>query len=145
MTWGTLHTAAGFGTVAGAVSSFVDSAYGNTKAVMKGEKTMGQAIVGTMVDTAVGTAFGAMGSGSAADIAKSNQISSAGWKGAKTLLSKGVYPAVKKAAKKSAKVALKYTLNTLCTEFASGGVSTGISKGISWFTDRVYQNYASAF
>ena len=81
-------TAAGFGTVAGAVSSFVDSAYGNTKAVMKGEKTIGQAIVGTVVDTAVGTAFGAMGSGSAADIAKSNQISNAGWNGVKTLLSR---------------------------------------------------------
>lgn len=27
----------------------------------------------------------------------------------------------------------------------SQGVSTGISKGISWFTDRVYKNYAAAF
>lgn len=106
---------------------------------------MGQAIAGTLVDTAVGTAFGAMGSGSAADIAKSNQISSAGWKGVKTLLSKGAHPIVKNAAKKSVRVALKYTLSTLGTEFVSGGVSTGISKGTSWFADRVYQNYAAAF
>lgn len=39
---------------------------------------------------------------------------------------------------------LAYT-NGTATEFVSGGVSTGISKGISWFTDRVYKNYAAAF
>ena len=127
------------------MTGFIDSAYGNTKAVRNGEETIGQAIFKTVVDTAFGAVFGAMGSGDAADIAKSNQISSAGWKGVKTLLSKSVHPIVKETAKKSVRHAVKYTRKAVVTGAVSGAVSTGISKAASRFAEKVYKHYAAVF
>ena len=138
-------TAAGFGAAAGAVTSFIDSAYSNTKDVIAGNKTIGQAIAETVVDTAVGTAFGAMGSGSTADIAKSNQISSAGWNGLKTMFRDSARPAAKKAAKKAVKAAGKYAAKSFFREAGSSIVVTGISKGVNWCTGRIYKTYASIF
>ena len=138
-------TAAGFGAVGGAVSSFVDSAYSNAKKVANNEMSVGEAIVGTVVDTTLGTAFGAMGSGSAADIAKSNRISSAGWNGLKTLVQESVHPAVKSTAKKALKAAVKYTAKTIASEAISTVITTGISKGASWFAGKAYNAYASAY
>lgn len=137
-------TAAGFGAIAGAATSIVDSAYGNTKKVINGKMSVAEAIVGTTVDTAIGTALGAMGSGSAADIAKSNQISSAAWKGLKTMGQKTVHPAVKAAAKKAVKTAARYAARTFIGEVGSTLVTTGISKGANWYAGEIYKSYAAA-
>ena len=119
--------AMGFGAAAGAVTSFIDSAYGNAKDVMNGKKTVGQAIVGTAVDTAVGAAFGAMGSASASEIATSRQVSDAAWNGVKTLFRETVHPAVKETAKKAINAAVRYSGKCLMSEVVSGGLTTAIA------------------
>ena len=135
--------AMGFGAAAGAVTSFIDSAYGNAKDVMNGKKTVGQAIVGTAVDTAVGAAFGAMGSASASEIATSRQVSDAAWNGVKTLFRETVHPAVKETAKKAINAAVRYSGKCLMSEVVSGGLTTAIAVGTSWYVDNLYKNYAS--
>ncbi len=138
-------TAMGLGVVGGAVSSFVDSAYGNAKKVASNKMSIGQAIVETAVDTTLGTAFGAMGSGTTADIAKGNRIFSAGWNGLKTLVQESVHPAVKSTAKKALKAAVKYTVKTTVSEFVSTAITTVISKGVNKLTGKVYGAYMSAY
>ena len=136
-------TAMGFGAAVGAVTSFVDSAYSNTKAVIRGESTIGEAIVGTAVDTAVGAAFGAMGAASTSEIAASRQITEAGYSGLKTLCQKGLHPVVKEAAKKAVKSVATYVAKRILTDAASGLTTGAISYGIAWYTSKVYNNYAS--
>ena len=136
-------TAMGFGAAVGAVTSFVDSAYSNTKAVIRGESTIGEAIVGTAVDTAVGAAFGAMGAASTSEIAASRQITEAGYSGLKTLCQKGLHPVVKEAAKKAVKSVATYAAKRILTDAASGLTTGAISYGIAWYTSKVYNNYAS--
>ena len=138
-------TAAGFGTIAGAVTGFVDSAYGNIKDVANGKKSVGEAIVGTTIDTALGAAFGAMGSGSSTEIKKSMQISRAGWNGVKTLLTTTIHPTVKQSAKKALRTAVKYAGKAVLSEAVSNIVSTGITKGSSWVAGKVYRYYAATF
>ena len=136
-------SAAGFGAAAGAVTSFVDSAYGNIKDVISGEATIGEAILGTVVDTAVGAGFGAVGSSSAADVAKSTRISNAGWNGLKTLWSNSARSAAKKAAKVALESAGKYAAKTLASDFITSSISTGTSMGISWYTGKAYAHYTA--
>ena len=126
-------TAMGFGAAVGAVTSFVDSAYGNAKAVVRGESTIGEAIVGTAVDTAVGAAFGAMGAASTSEIATSRQVSDAAWNGVKTLLRETVHPAVKETAKKAINAAVRYSGKCLMSEVVSGDLTTAIAVGTSWY------------
>lgn len=116
----------------------------NTKDVISGEKTIGEAVAGTTIDTALGAAFGAIGSGSATEIAQSKQISSAGWNGVKTLLRSSVHPAVKATAKEAVKSATIYAGRTLGKEVLSGIAATGITKGTNWYGSKVYKNYVAA-
>ena len=120
-------SAMGLGAVGGAVTSFIDSAYSNVRDIATKETSIGEAIVDITVNTALGLAFGAMGSASSADIAKSAKISADGVKSIKTLVKKTVHPMVKKAAKKVPKNTLKYAGKQFGSEFISGVVSTRIT------------------
>ena len=135
-------TAMGFGAVAGAVTSFIDSGYENAKKVYNNETSIGKAIADTAVNTALGLAFGAMGSAGSAGIAKSAKISAAGMNGIKALVKSTIHPTVKKAAKQALKDAAKYAGKQLVSETASGIVAAGITKGMSKLMGKIYIRYA---
>ncbi len=135
-------TAMGFGAVAGAVTSFIDSGYENAKKVYNNETSIGKAIADTAVNTALGLAFGAMGSADSAGIAKSAKISAAGMNGIKALVKSTIHPTVKKAAKQALKDAAKYAGKQLVSETASGIVAAGITKGMSKLMGKIYIRYA---
>ena len=120
-------TAAGFGAVAGAVTSLVDSGYGNIKSVASGSMSVGEAITGTVVDTALGTAFGAMGSTSAAERSMSSQIANNAVNGVKSLMKSTVHPTVKATAKKAIRRAARYAAKTALSEAWSGCLTSAFS------------------
>ena len=135
-------SAMGLGAVAGAVTSFIDSTYSNVRDIATKGKPIGKAVVDITVNTALGLAFGAMGSANSADIAKSAKISTAGVNSIKTLVKKTVRPMVKKAAKKVLKSTLKYTGKQLLSESVSGVASTGITWGTAKLAEKIYSCYA---
>ena len=136
--------ACGFGGLAGAATSLIDSAYGNTKAVMNGEKSVGEALLDTGINTALGAAFGAMGSGSKAAVKESMEISKAGFKGFKTVVAKKVFkkathPAVTNAAKRALKTAAKYAVKELKSNVFISGIGKAVTLGTAWTGQKVYQ------
>ena len=132
--------ATGFGGLAGqvivgAITSCIDSGYQNIRDVFSNEKTIGDAIICTVVDTAMGATFGARGFEGTEALETSSKMMRNTHSALKKLYKGTVHPTVKKTANKVLKQSRKY----LVSEIKSGlfdGITTGaIGFGISKFTD----------
>ena len=125
----------------GAITSAIDSGYQNYNEYKSGEKTLGEAIGGTLVDTALGATFGAMGAEGTGALKTSNKIAKATNKAIKTLATKGVHPSVRSAAKVALRRGGKYILN----EFKSSFVDNVLTTATSNFISKISEVYISAY
>ena len=128
--------ATGFGGVVGqmavgAVTSAIDSGYQNYNDYKSGEKTLGEAIGGTLVDTALGATFGAMGAEGTGALKASNKIAKNTNKAIKTLTKKVLHPSVRSTAKVALKQGGKYILNEFKSSFVDNVLTTVTGNFIS--------------
>ncbi len=132
----------GLGALGGAVSGLIDSGFSNYRAVKAGEKSIGEAVLGTVVDTAVSTAFGAIGSSNKAAQKASNSISNAAARGLTTvakrkLFNKAIHPVVYAGAKRAIRIAGKYAWNAVKSNVSDGAISSAVSWGVGKVTNLV--------
>ena len=138
--------ATGFGGVAGqaavgAITSAIDSGYQNFNDYKSGEKTLAQAIGGTIVDTVMGATFGAMGAEGTDALKTSNRIAKATKQATKTLSNAVLHPKVRSAAVAVIKTGRKYFLNTVKSSFLEAISTTAVGN----FASDVTEQYLSIF
>ena len=123
--------------VAGAFTSAVDSGYQNYNAYVAGEKTLAEAVVSTVADTALGAAFGAMGF-EGETLNATDALADTTLTAAKTLFSKGIHPAVKATARSAVKKGIKYIVNESASEVINNCIGSGISFATSELIGVIY-------
>ena len=116
----------------GAATSAIDSGYQNYNDYKSGDKTLVQAIGGTVVDAAMGGTSGAMGFEGKSALKTSNQIAKSAQIASKTLKTKGLNPKVKAraiaAVRKGRKYALNEIKNTAIDSIGSEIMEIGVSR-----------------
>ena len=115
----------------GAITSGIDSGYQNYNDYKDGEKTLGEAISGTLVDSTLGATFGAMGANGTKALKESNAIAKNTNKAIKTLTEKVLHPSVRSTAKATLKRGGKYIAKTFKDSIADNVLSTVTSNFIS--------------
>ena len=128
--------ATGFGGVVGqmavgAATSAIDSGYQNYNQYKAGKITLDEAIGGTLVDTALGATFGAMGAEGTGALKASNTIAKNTNEAIKTLTKKALHPSVRSAAKVALKQGGKYILNEIGSSFVDNTLTTVTGNFIS--------------
>ena len=127
--------AAGVGGVAGqmiigAVSSAVDSGYQNYNDYKEGKITMREAVASTLVDTAMGATFGAMGFEGTDALDVSELVSGQTIDALKTLGKKGLHPSVKSAAKATLRAGKKYIANEIKSTIVDNVLTSAFGFGV---------------
>ncbi|MBO5836864.1 MAG: RHS repeat-associated core domain-containing protein [Oscillospiraceae bacterium] len=124
----------------GAVTSAIDSGYQNYNEYASGEMTLDEAVVGTLVDSAMGAAFGAMGFDGTKALKESNKIAKSAHKAIKQLTQKTVHPTVKKSAQQILRQSRKYLLNEIRQSVIDNVVSAvttyGVGRAASFYCRR---------
>ena len=116
----------------GAVTSAIDSGYQNYNEYAAGKKTLNQAVVGTLVDTAMGATFGAMGFEGTDALKASNIIVENTHAALKSLAAKTVHPTVKASAKavlrKSGRYVLSEAKQNIIDNLVTGAINYGVGR-----------------
>ena len=122
----------------GAATSLIDSGYKNYNDVVSGEKTIGQAIISTVVDTGTGAALGAGGFSGKDALEISNKMAQNAFSALKKLSTKALHPTVKSAAVSTLKQTGKYLWKEFSSAFVDGVGSGIFSFGIGKIPDYYY-------
>ena len=115
----------------GAITSAVDSGYQNYNDYKSGDITLGEAIGGTLVDSAVGAAFGAMGAQGTTAFKESTKIANKTNKAIFTLAKKTVHPTVRKTAKEVIRQGRKYFVKEVTSSLVDNIATTVTGNFIS--------------
>ena len=122
----------------GAVTSCIDSGYQNYNDYASGEKTARQAITSTVVDTAMGATFGAMGFDGTEALKTSNKMVKNTHNALKRLTKDVVHPTVKANAKKVLKQSRKYLINETKKALVDEIMTSAVGYGIGEFAELYY-------
>lgn len=109
----------------GAVTSAIDSGYQNYNDYVSGEITLEEAVAGTLVDTAMGATFGAMGYNGTDSLENSMKISQSTKTARKVLSEQGIHPNVKASANAAIKQGRKFFWGEV-RDCAIDGIATSI-------------------
>ncbi len=122
----------------GAVTSCIDSGYQNYNDYASGEKTARQAITSTVVDTAMGATFGAMGFDGTEALKTSNKMVKNTHNALKRLNKDVVHPTVKANAKKVLKQSRKYLISETKEALVDEIMTNAVGYGIGEFAELYY-------
>ena len=117
--------------VVGAVSSAVDSGFQNYNEYIAGEQSLSQAVTGTLIDAALGAAFGAMGYEGNDALKNSDTISGNTINALKTLVKRGLHPKIKSTAKATVRAGGRYILKEAQTAFCDNFITSVVTAGLS--------------
>ena len=124
--------------VAGAVLSAVDSGFQNYNRYTAGKTTKRDAVIGTLVDTALGATFGAMGFEGNKALKTSNTVSNKTVTALKTLSKEGLHPVVKNTANKAVRAGGRYIISAAKQAFLDNIITSAASVGIGSTAELLY-------
>ena len=104
----------------GAITSAIDTGYQNYNDYISGEKSLDEAVIGTLIDTAIGASLSAVGFEGTSAFKESNKMAKSTHTALKNLSKKSLHPTAKRAAQTALKKSRKYIYKTTGTAIRDG-------------------------
>ena len=122
----------------GAITSAIDSGLQNYNKYMSGKKSLGKAVMGTLVDVGLGAAFGAMNFNGTDAFEASKKMASNAHDALRKLSQRVVHPNVRKSSQAILRQSGKYIVNEFKSSIIDNTLTTSSRYGVGKLAELYY-------